>query len=131
MRIIEVSATNMSELTTKTFKYCLSKKGDELKNIQEVEGTGSNVFRLNSHRLQEKRKLINAILAKLPEEVNKGLPFRKLFFTKDGEQWTNMDSVCEELVVMAIGLDLMEYCCSRALWKVFPNQLPYVMTKTA
>ena len=125
---ITINVTNMSQLTQDAFMDCLFKEGEDTTNHIRVEGV-TNIFGLHPQRLEEKRELVTALLAELPEEFKQGWSFLNLCTTKRGEQWTGMQRICEQLVVMAIGLELMEYCTPRALWQIFPGNVPYVMIK--
>ena len=125
---INVTASNMSELTSNAFMDCLFKKGEDTTNHVEVQGL-TNMFGLHPQRLEEKRELVTALLAELPVEFKEGYTFLNLCTTKDGEQWTAMHRVCEQLVVMAIGLGLMEYCLPREMWAILPGGVPYLMIK--
>lgn len=125
---INVTATNMSELTSNAFMDCLFKEGEDTTNHVKVEGLTS-MFGLHPQRLEEKRELVTALLAELPAEFKEGWSFLNLCTTKDGEQWTDMHLVCEQLVVMAIGLGLMEYCMPREMWVILPGGVPYLMIK--
>ena len=125
---INVTATNMSELTSNAFMDCLFKEGEDTTNHVKVEGL-THMFGLHPQRLEDKRELVTALLAELPAEFKKGWSFLNLCITKDGEQWTSMHRVCEQLVVMAIGLGLMEYCMPREKWKFLTGGVPYLMIK--
>ena len=125
---ITVTATNMSRLTHNAFMDCLFNEGEDTTNHVKVEGI-TRMFGLHPQRLEEKRKLVTALLAELPAEFKEGWTFLNLCTTKDGEQWTDMHRICEELVVMAIGLGLMEYCMPREMWEILPGGVPYLMIK--
>lgn len=125
---INVTASNMSELTSNAFMDCLFKEGEDTTNHVEVQGL-TNMFGLHPQRLEEKRELVTALLAELPVEFKEGYTFLNLCTTKDGKQWTGMHRVCEQLVVMAIGLGLMEYCLPREMWVFLPGGVPYLMIK--
>ena len=128
MANINVTASNMSELTQTTFMDCLFKEGEDTTNHVKVEGITS-MFGLHPQRLEEKRELVTALLAELPEEFKEGYTLLNFCTTKDGEQWTGEHRVCEQLIVMAIGLNLMEYCMPREMWAVLPGGVPYIMIK--
>ena len=128
MENINVTASNMSELTRNAFMDCLFKEGEDTTNHVKVEGITS-MFGLHLQRLEEKRELVTALLAELPEEFKEGYTFLNFCTTKDGEQWTDEHRVCEQLIVMAIGLNLMEYCMPREMWAVLPGGVPYIMIK--
>ena len=125
---INVTASNMSELTSAAFMDCLFRKDEDTTNYVKVEGI-TNMFGLHPQRLEEKRELVTALLAELPAEFKEGWTFLNLCTTKDGEQWTGFHQVCEQLVVMAIGLDLMEYTIPRQLWETLPGGVPYLTVK--
>lgn len=128
MENINVTASNMSELTRNAFMDCLFKEGEDTTNHVKVEGIIS-MFGLHPQRLEEKRELVTALLAELPEEFKEGYTLLNFCTTKDGEQWTGEHRVCEQLIVMAIGLNLMEYCMPREMWAVLPGGVPYIMIK--
>lgn len=125
---ITITATNMSELTRDAFVDCHFKEGEDATYHVTVQGL-TRVFRLHPQRLEEKRDLVKALLAELPTEFKEGWTFLNLCNTKNGEQWTGMQQVCEQLVVMAIGLGLMEYCMPKEMWAVLPGGVPYLMIK--
>ena len=128
MENINVTASNMSELTRNAFMDCLFKEGEDTTNHVKVEGITS-MFGLHPQRLEEKPELVTALLAELPEEFKEGYTLLNFCTTKDGEQWTGEHRVCEQLIVMAIGLNLMEYCMPREMWAVLPGGVPYIMIK--
>lgn len=123
-----ITVSNMSELTRKAFMDCLFKEGEDTTNHVEVEGI-TNLFRLHPQRLEEKRELVTALLAKLPSEFKEGYTFLNFCTTKDGEQWTGDHRICEELVVMSIGLNLMAYFFPKEVWKFLPGKVPYLIIK--
>lgn len=125
---INVTAANMAELTTNAFMDCLFKEGEDTTNYVKVEGLTS-MFGLHPQRLEEKRELVTALFSELPANFKEGWTFLNLCITKDGEQWTNMQRICEQLVVMAIGLELMEYCMPREMWAILPGGVPYLIIK--
>ena len=118
----------MSELTHNACMYCRSKDGEDTTNFIIVEGIVST-FRFHPQRLEEQRELVTAILNELPAAFKVKESFLKIRFTKNGELWTGRYIICEELVGMAIGLDLMEYHYSRELWKLLPDEAPLLTYK--
>ncbi len=123
-----INASNMAKLVSDAFTDCLFKEGEDTTNHVKVEGI-TNMVVLHPQRLKEKRELVTALLAELPAEFKKGCTFLNLCLTKDGELWTGLHHVCEQLVIMAIGLELMEYCLPRESWKYLPGRVPYVKIK--
>lgn len=125
---IVVYPSNMSKLVENTFRECLFKDGEETTGCVKVEGLVRN-FGFHPQRLEEHRNLIVSLLEQLPPEFKQGYTFLNICMTKDGNQWTGEQTVCELLVCMAIGLKLMEYCMPRELWPILPGGVPYVIVK--
>ena len=125
---VSVSAKNMSKLTHEAFMDCMFREGEDTTNHVKVEGI-TNMFGLHPQRLEEKRELVTAILAELPEEFKEGWTILNLCTTNDGEQWTGLQQICEQLVVMAIGLGLMKYLMPREMWMFLPGGVPYILIK--
>ena len=123
---INVTASNMYDLTNEAFMDCLFKEGEDKTNYVKVEGIIST-FGLHPQRLEDKRELVTALIGELPAEFKEGWSFLKICNTRNGEQWTGEHLTCEKLVVMAIGLGLMQYCMPRELWKFFPGGVPYIV----
>lgn len=125
---IMITTANMSELISKSFMECLFKEDEDTSNCINVEGIMNN-FGLHPQRLEEQRELVTAILAELPVEFKKGYTFLNICSNKNGEPWTGDHTVCEQLIVMAIGLDLMSYCFPRKMWAILPGGVPYIIVK--
>ena len=125
---ITITAANMSEVVSKAFMECLFKKGEDTSNYVKVEGIMNN-FGLHPQRLEERRELVIALLAELPAEFKEGYTFLNICTNKNGELWTGDHRVCEQLIVMAIGLNLMSYCFPREMWAILPGGVPYLIVK--
>ena len=129
MEELHVTSDNMAELVDNATKDCLFRTGqDEEASMVKVEGI-VRIFGFNSERLESKRELVKEILDNLPDEFKEGYTFLNLCMTKDGDFWTGTHFVMEELVALAIGLDLMEYCLPREFWSALPGSMPYVRIK--
>jgi len=116
---INVTIDNMAELTSNAFMDCLFKEGEDTTNCKLVQGIAYS-FVFHPQRLEEKRELVTAILSELPVEFKDGCTFLKFYTTKNGEAWTDSYQVCEQLVAMAVGLDMMQYCFPREMWSCLP-----------
>ena len=125
---IIITAENMSKIVTETLKKCFFEEGEDTSNFVKVEGI-SYIFGFHPERLEEQREIVTVLLAELPEEFKKGYSFLYLCKNKNGELWTDSQAVCEQLVVMAIGLDLMEYCLPREMWFILHGGVPYLIVK--
>lgn len=128
MSNITVTESNMSELTQKAFMDCLFKEGEDTTNYVSVEGITRN-YGFHLQRLEEKRELVTALLAELPAEFKEGYTFLNICTTKEGKLWTGEHHICEQLIVMAIGLGLMSYCMPRTMWAFLPGGVPYIIIK--
>ena len=126
MSNIHVDASNMASLVNQTFQKCLFKDGEDTTNQVQVEGI-TNIFGLHPQRLEEQRETVTALVAELPPIFKEGYSFLKLCENKNGEQWTGLQRTMQELMVMAVGLELMSYCLPREVWPVLPGGVPYVI----
>ena len=114
MNIPTINVHNMANQVNLAFRKCLFSEEEDKTNYVRVEGL-TNIFCLHPDRLEEQRELVKACLDELPP------------IFKEGDMWTGMQRTCQELVVMAIGLDLMSYCLPREVWPVLPGGVPYVI----
>lgn len=124
----KITATNMAQLVAETFAKCLYKEGEDTTGMIAVEGIAHN-YGFHPERLQEQKEIIQALVAELPVQFKEGWTFLNLCTTKDGEQWTGLHLSMEQLMVMAIGLDIMAYCMPREMWNILPGGVPYVIVK--
>ena len=125
---MKVTADKMSEIVRMSFDKSLFKEGDDISARVEVDGI-SHMFYFDPKRLEEQREILSEVISMLPEKFKEGYTFLDLCRTKADELWTGEQLVCEELVVMSIGLELMTYCFSREIWKVLPGGVPYIIVK--
>lgn len=128
MENIIITAKNMSELISKSFMECLFKEEEDTSDCVKVEGVTGN-FALHLQRLEEQREIVTALLAELPAEFKKGYTFLNICTNKNGVLWTGEHRICEQLIVMAIGLKLMDYCMPRQMWDILPDGVPYIIVK--
>jgi len=126
--LIMSDTTNMSEIVRKAFEDSLYKQGDNMDTAVSVEGL-VHTYMFNPERLKEMRASISEVVAMLPERFHAGDTFLNLCKTQNDELWTGDQTVCEQLVVMAIGLGLMEYCFSREVWRMLPGGVPYIIVR--
>ena len=126
MNIPTINVHNMASQVNLAFRKCLFREEEDKTNYVRVEGL-TNIFCLHPERLEEQRELVKACLDELPPIFKEGYSFLKLCENKDGDLWTGMQRTCQELVVMAVGLNLMSYCLPREVWPVLPGGVPYVI----
>lgn len=75
---------------------------------------------------------IKVLISQLPENAfniskGNGMPFILLCNNKDGELWTGVHRIIEELIMLAIGINCCKYLLPKKLWKLLPGRLPYVV----
>lgn len=119
---------------TEMFMDCLF-NDDEIVNGKpsaepiKVEGI-TGAFGLHPKRLSTHKEEVKQMLAQFPEEFmsngGAGQTFLNLCMTSDGDQWTGMHQVMEQLVSLGIGLGFVKYTLNRKLWGALPGGMPYV-----
>ena len=124
----KITATNMAQLVEETFAKCLFKEGEDSTGMIAVEGV-VHKYGFHPERLQEQKETVQALVAELPVQFKEGWTFLNLCMTKDGGQWTDFQLRLEQLMVMAIGLDIMAYLMPKEMWQVLPGGVPYVIVK--
>ena len=94
-----------------------------------VEGLTAT-FYLNAQRLNEKKDQVIKWLTEFEDGFMKdsggGQTFLNFCQTKDGNQWGEQ-SDCQNLLILAIGLNLMSYCAPKEMWSMFPGEMPYIV----
>ena len=123
----QITASNMSTLVSEAFMKCLFKDGEDHTEHVRVEGL-TRVYGLHPKRLEEQREFVTSALAELSEKFKEGYSFLCMCVNKNDEHWGEHKN-CEELVVMAIGLGLMEYTMPRQFWVALPGSVPYLTIK--
>ena len=123
---VKPNAYNMSKLTQVCFLDCLLRESEESDEYVVVEGI-TKTFKFNAERLEEKFDIILSILEELPDDFRSGYSFLAFNLTKYGKPWTDFQNVCEQLLVLAIGLGLAGFCSSREMWSCLPGNAPYIV----
>ncbi len=124
----KITTENMARLVEETFKKSLYREGESVTETIEIDGV-AHKYAFNVERLKEQKETVEALVAELPAEFKQGWTFLNLCMTKDGGQWTGLQLRSEQLMVMAIALDLMKYCLPKNMWFVLPGGVPYVIVK--
>lgn len=119
-----------SEEVTEIFKDCLYRDeelidGKPLIEPIIIQGIRS-MYGLHPERIKYYSSKIEEFMNVMPNEFKQGWSFLNLCKTKDGDLWTGLHSVCEELMVLAIASGKMVYCCEKDMWDVLPGKVPYV-----
>lgn len=124
----------MAKLTAaavaKLFEACEFKDSDLPRKRIVVEGIIAKRA-MHRGRLQAHQAEIMALLAELPEQfrrtVGGGWSFLNACEDRRGNQWTGMQSIMEQLVMLGLGIGKVEFMLPRERWGVFPGRVPYFM----
>lgn len=120
-----------SDRVKEIFEYCLFKDNEIIDGTPIVEpiyteGIHAD-FGLHPERIKESTKEIEGFINELPETFREGWSFLNICMNKDQkEMWTSLHQRCEQLVVLGIAIDKMEYCVPRNMWDVLPGSVPYI-----
>lgn len=117
----------------KVFFHCLYRK-EELINGKApedaivVEGI-LNKFGLHPGRVRSNREEIKDFVEMLPDTFKEGWSFLKICFDKDGRQWGE-HRTAEQLVVLGLAAEYMEYLVPKEMWSMLPGGVPYIKVHT-
>jgi hypothetical protein len=119
-----------SEKVSEIFGNCLFKDNEIIDGKPTVEpiyveGITLN-FGLHPERVNQYSEEIGKFISELPEPFKNGWSFLNLCQTKDGEQWTGIHKVCEELMVLGIATNKMKYCSPKEIEGKLPGGVPYI-----
>lgn len=122
------------------FRECLLKDeemGDDgnpqgIKPLK-VQGIAHDVG-FHPDRIQKHRSEIVSFLEDLPhqfrEDSGGGWSFLNLCQTEDGELWTGMHMIMEQLVCLGIAIGKVSYCLpQKKMWSMLPGGVPYIVIK--
>ena len=117
------------------FKVCLFRK-EEVENGKPkpeaifVEGITAK-FGLHKERVNKRKDKIIGFLQELPEEFSKGggWSFLNLCNDKDGNQWTGLHAIMQELVCLGMAIGKVKYTMPKETWAALPGGMPYVSIK--
>lgn len=123
---MNITASNMSHLTKQAFSECIFQHGNANDDFIIVEGVFGN-FIFNCQHLEEHRNLITSLIAELPCNPQITFTICDIRTNRQGFTWTNDLVVCDCLVAMAIGLNLMFYSLPKNMWHSLPRGLPYIL----
>jgi hypothetical protein len=120
-------------LVTEILRDCLF-TDEEMPNPELPEGAvyvegimnpyGFHPERLESHR-EEVRGMLDQLNPAFRASVGGGWHFTQMPFTVEGEHWGEHPN-CEQLMVLAIGLGLMQYLLPREMWSATAG-VPYLV----
>jgi hypothetical protein len=122
--IMKLTAKNVEEV----FKDCLFYDLEDTSNAVLVDGV-TGKFGFNPDRLKEHEKNITSLLNGLPKEFKRdsggGWSFLNACNDKDGNQWTGLHLIMEQLVVLGIATKKVEFTLPKDMWSILPGGMPY------
>jgi hypothetical protein len=87
----------------------------------------------NPVKLKEHEKDICELLSQLPDAFHQskggGYTFLHMCQDKDGEQWTDLHQVQEQLLLLGLAIKKVNYCLPRDVWAALPGGVPYLTVK--
>lgn len=123
-----LDAHNIQEVFMKCLFESHEVNGREIpEDAVKAEGI-QRTFYFHPGRLNENQDNIKKFINQLPDVFEEGYTFLDMPMTKSGVQWGEHRN-CEQLLVLGIALDLMEYVMPRELWSSLPGGMPYVIVK--
>lgn len=109
------------------FKDCLHNDSENMDDTVLVEGIVHN-FGFHSDRLNKHKDDITSMLNYLPKEFKKdggGWSFLNACDDKNGNQWTGLHIVMEQLITLGIAIKKVEYRLPKSMWSALPGGMPY------
>lgn len=118
-----------SENVNSTFLKCLFKDGENAKDYKEGQGLRMRIG-FNPERLKENEILITEMLNELPDSFKKsgggGMSFLNMCEDKNGNQWTSLHSIMEQLVCLGNAIGKLSFPMPKEMWNVLPGGVPYL-----
>lgn len=116
------------------FKVCLFRKEEVKDGMPKPEHEAIFVegitmkFGFHKERVNKRKEKIIGFLKELPEQFSKGggWSFLNLCNDKDGQQWTGLQMIMQELVCLGIAIGKVKYLTPKDTWAALPGGVPYV-----
>ena len=120
-----------SETVREIFLDCLFKENENRDNAIMAAGitfsVGFNPIRLNKHK-EDIVQLLDNLKDEFKQDLGGGYSFLEACFDKDGNHWGEHRNA-EELFLLGIAIDKVEYLLPRELWMTLPGGVPYLVIK--
>jgi hypothetical protein len=88
-----------------------------------------NRFIFNKDRLEQHRAEITDMLLQLPDDFMKskggGMSFLQACVDKNGEQWTGLHLVMDQLLTLGQAIGRAKCLFPREMWSIMPGGMPY------
>jgi len=121
---MDLTAKNVTDI----FMDCLFRDGEDTSNPAIAEGITSK-FGFHKERLKSYIDDIADMLSQLPKEFQKesggGMSFLNACNNFNGEQWTGLHEVMEQLFTVGLASGKVQCLMPRDIWAVMPGGMPY------
>jgi len=121
---MDLTSQNVEEV----FFDCLFKEGENTDNPVIADGIMSKIG-FHEERLNNNSDNITSMLNKLPKEFQKnsggGMSFLNACDDCDGNQWTSLHKIMEQLFVLGLALGKVKCLMPREMWVSLPGGMPY------
>lgn len=120
------------ELTLENVKYtfdnCIATEHSS--DTVTVNGISAN-FKFNLKLVELYSSEIKDMLSQLPNTFKRssggGMSFLYSYKRENGEQWTGMQNIMEQLFVLGMAINIVSYLFPRTLWAALPGNVPYLI----
>jgi len=110
------------------FMDCLFKNDEDTSDSVIADGITCH-FSFHRQRLESHKKDISSMLSQLPKEFQSdsggGMSFLKACDDMNGNQWTGLHSVMDQLFSLGTACDKVKCPFSRYMWPHLPGGMPY------
>lgn len=111
---------------------CLIKDSDHInckklpKNkVVVVEGI-ANKYAFHRERLESYRGEVQGLINNLSPDIKEGISFLNICIDKENNQWGEQRD-CENLICLAIGLEIIRYMLPKEAWFLLPGNVPIII----
>jgi len=119
----------LGEVVMSTFVECIEFDSEHLSDEQvaTVEGVRGQQ-RFSRERLAQNKATISAMIDRLPEafSAESGASFMNGCVDRDGNQWTGLQPIVEQLFMLGMAIGRVEYVFPRESWPQLPGGMPFL-----
>lgn len=87
-----------------------------------------NKYAFHKNRLESYRDEVQNMVNNLCPELKEGISFLNMCMDKDNNQWGEHRD-CENLLCLAIGLDILAYPLPKEVWAFLPGAMPFIVLR--
>ncbi|MGD9157183.1 MAG: hypothetical protein PVG39_02130 [Desulfobacteraceae bacterium] len=117
-----------SENVESVFMDCLFRDGEDTSDPAIAKGIFNNIG-FHKGRIKSHTDNISSMLSQLPEEfqedIGGGMSFLNACNNSNGEQWTGLHRIMEQLFCLGMACGKAKSVMPREMWSVLPGGMPY------